>query len=640
MPNAIMEGSQQEWDKAKDLINEWIKMTTPDNEERIKVNTMRRDIWEGRHHKYTNVFGQASKEKPGHILAVFNYVRRMGLKVVHSVANGMGSGDPFKIKVVPEDESSEIETMRAESEERVHYRVLNDPENRFFKHLFKRAVTQQVREGDFALKVIAEVNERTGKRIKIYLAENMDKLHVVWDDISGTSYTAVIYQDLWTLDKIAREFDGFVATPYTANNNGSEKTGGNRDEWGMFAGNTPSTRTTTASGRNELPKALVSDVWGWFYVTEDEGENTGKQVWKMCNVILINDQVKQFIKSDYLYNPWILGHSLDNTGKPWSQSFIDDLIDPQIELNDRTGEEGDLIRVGANQKYVVINMQDFDAESVKSDSGQVIFIEGEGADLKPLEVNVNPFPSDTYINRVLEHLFNLGVPKIGLATGQPAYSGRTSAIQYQTLVDIVKTFRDKWDDVLAQMLLRIQQYLILFFPETHSFMSHWNEELGQEDGFAPRLIEFDWDNPMPMSRSDMIVDASTLYDRKAIPLYTYLEMCGFRDPGRIIKMLKKESKDPELAVLVDRFREMSPGVVSASLEARKQAMDVEEVNGQMMDQQMNQGQGTPSGSKPILQSFQNTERRGIPASTGTPGVGQVSQTGGMNMMMQNQKAGV
>ena len=57
-------------------------------------------------------------------------------------------------------------------------------------------------------------------------------------------------------------------------------------------------------------------------------------------------------------------------------SFVDPLVDAQIELNDRTGEEGDLIRVGSHMKFLAVNMSDFDPDSVKPGTVRLFFIEG------------------------------------------------------------------------------------------------------------------------------------------------------------------------------------------------------------------------------------------------------------------------
>lgn len=622
----ILDGEESERVAAASVIKQYLTDTRTDNEEREKIYKKRRDFFSGNHHLYSNVVGLQSKEKAGHIMAVFNYTWRMSTRLVQALSN-----NPMRFKVRPDDEASEIESIRSEMEENWIYKILRD--NKFFSVTFPRVSTIQVRDADFAIKVIVENTERLGKQIKITHAENMEKLHVVWDDAAGTSFSAITYKDLWTLDKIRREFNGYEAAPVSAapeRNNTSASS--HEDPYGVRT--TASADRKAPTGENKLPKAWVSDSWGWFKVKNDQ---TGEAEWRMCNVTMINDDVVQFVKTDYEYNPWILGHSFDNPGSPWSIGFIDNLIDPQVELNDRTSEEGDMIRIGANQKYVVINMPNFDASSVKPGSGQVIYIEGEQADFKPLEVNVNPFPSETYINRSIEHLFALGIPRIALATGSAPYTGKVGAIQYQPVSDLVDELRRKWTPVLEEVVKRIQSYTVMFFPETKSFMLGYDEQAGA-DYPTLRQVEFEWDSVLPQSQSENVVDAATLFDRAVLPMKRMLEKAGYQDPMAILKELKREARDPELSAIRAQFRQFSPGVVDASIDARRKMQQTEEANAETMgqlDQVMKQG-ATPPANAPILHKNMNDGRRGAPATAGVPSVGQTASPQGQLAAVSQQ----
>lgn len=615
-----LDGQPQERAVVSNIIKLYLSLTDSENEERGKIYKKRRDFFEGKHHLYSNVVGLRGKERQGHILAVFNYIGRMSRRLGQALTNS-----PIRYKVKPEDESDEIESIRAEAEEKWIDKIIRD--NHFMDVIFKRNTIIQIRDADFAIKTVVETDERMGKQIKIMWAENMEKLHVIWDDAAGTNFSAVVYKDLWTLEKIAREFNGYKATPveYDAEINKSHN-----DPYDV-AGTSMSAEQRTPTGKNKIPKAWVTDTWGWFKVLNDEG---GEPVWKMCNMVKVNDEVLQFVKTDYEYNPWVIGHSFDNPGKPWSISFMDDLIDPQVELNDRTSEEGDMIRIGANQKFVVTNMPDFDATSVKPGSGQVIFIEGEGADFKPLETNVNPFPTDTYINRAMDHLFNLGLPKIALSAGAAPYTGRVGAIQYQAVSDLVDELRMKWSPVLLEIFKRIQDYTIKFFPEASSFMMAHDQEQNTDYGPVMREIELEWDSALPQSQSEAVVDAATLFDRSVLPIKRLLEKAGYRDPNSVLKELKKELNDPELSTIRTQFRQLSPGVVAATNDARRETMATEEAMGGLAGAMTNAQ--TPPASKPILQNNMNNGRRAPPATAGVSGVGQTaSPEGAVRQVSQN-----
>lgn len=634
-----IEGDKKQQEQLKKYVLEMLKDISPDVEERKIAYTKRRDMFEGRHHKYSNVVGQTNKEREGHILPVFNYIRKFCTKLYQSLTNY-----PFRFKIVGDDESNEIEVSRAEAVEEWIRKVLHD--NQFFPVIFKRGAMEQIRDGDYAINCVVEENENGEREIKIYLCEDMSKLYVLWDDAAGSSFSAITYVDEWSKNKIEREFPDIKELyPNLSYYQEKEFESSTSDHSGNEYGTLTSSITgsnTSPSGKTKILKNLVTSSWCYVRVLDAEGN----KVWKIANIILIgkgsDSVIAQLAYTDYKDIPWKIGHSTPNPGKPWSTGFIDDLTDANIELNDRSGEEGDMIRIGANRKFVVYNMPDFDATSLKPGSGQAIFIEGENADFKPLADSVNTFPSESYKNSMQEHLFSLGIPKIGLAAGSAPYTGRVGAIQYQAITDVVTDFRSSWDSVNSWLFEKIQEYTIQFFPDEMKEMFKLSFEVGEgmyEDGEpSVRNVEFDWENPLPLSRSDAIVDASTLYDRSALPLRMLIEAAGFKDGQRIIKELKKEWKDPDLVTLRQAFQSLSTGVQVATAEARRSELNSQE----MMDasaSSMGGGQGTPVANKPIMQNFQNQgERRGISSSKGAPQTGQVSQEGASRQVQQNLNA--
>jgi hypothetical protein len=626
--------SQEDRDKISERISSDLENLIQEVDARKTVINKRRDFYEGRHERYTNVVGLTNKMQQGHINAVFNYIQKFVQKLHQSLTNA-----PPKIKIKPKDEADEIETSRAEAVETAVRNILN--ENKFFSVIFDRCGMTQIRDGDFAIGCQVMEDGKTGKHIEITPIEDLLKLLVWWDDSSGNSFSAIAFSDMWTLTRIKREF-GIDAEPYRETEPSGKQGSHLKDQYGMFSnlGVTSGASNGTVTGEVKLSKAKVTDYWGYEVV---KGEV------KVVNIIFINREMKQFIVTDYEKIPRFIGRSFVNPGRAWSTSFIDGLIDPQVELNDRTSEEGDLIRVGAHMKFLVVNMPDFDADSVKVGSGQCIFIEGEGADFKPLQMPASPFPSEAYLNRVMEHLFNIGLPKIALAAGTAPYTGKVAAIQYQPIVDVVSKLRTQWEIVMEDLVKVIQQYLIDYFPESHAFMrEHITDELGNSSDGQPivREIEFDWDNVLPLSRSDKVVDASTLRDRHAISISTYLEQAGFSDPEAEIKKLKKEAKDPELLTIMEKFLQLSPAALKATLDSqRAQATQAQELQAQSAEAQAAATAAnppTPASTPPILNSSQNQDRRGVGSSSGTPTGQTATPAGAVAQTTQNinAKAGI
>lgn len=612
-------------EEVSDRVLGYIDQMKTEVSERQPIIEKRQDFFEGRHHRWTNVVGQSLKQSEGHILAVFNYIYRFCQKLHQSLTNSVP-----RIKVTPKDEANELETVRSEAVEKAIYEVLR--QNKFFSVIFKRSAINQIRDGDFLIGCTVQEDEEEGRHIEIKQTEDMVKALVLWDDAAGSSFTGIAFRDMWSLAKIKREFN-YDAEPFANKDDQRESKGSHaNDQYGQFA-SAVSPSVSVPTGQSKMSQGEVVDYWGYEVI---KGEI------KVVNIVYINKEMVQFVITDYRKVPKWVGHSFISAGKPWSVSFIDPLVDPQIELNDRTGEEGDLIRIGANMKFVVVNMPDFDPDSIRAGTGQVIFIEGENADFRPLNMNISPFPSETYINRVLDHMFNLGLPKIALSAGTAPYTGRVGAIQYQPVIDFVADLRTQWEVVMDELIRTIQQYFIDYFPELHPIMREHilDEETGESrDGdFVIRDISFDWDNVLPLSRSDKVVDASTIYDRHAISTHTYLEQAGFRDPSAEIKKLKAEAKDPDMMTLREKFSQFAKGAVSAQLDAQKAMTEQAEQQGLVQGQISEVSQGSKENKKPLLTPEQNTDRRGVASSTGTPTGQTASAKGAVDQVTQNLNA--
>lgn len=595
-------------DSIRDKALEVIDKLKPEVSDRESIIKKRRDFYETGGGRWSNVVGQVVKQQEGHILSVINYTFRFCKKVEQALTNR-----PPKIKIVPKDEANDIEVARTESLEEAIYNTLRD--NKFLDAQFKKLASAQVRDADFMLDCKVMKDEKGVKRVVITPNEDVLKVMVNWDDAAGTSFSSVVFSDMVTTDKIKREY-GYDAEPM--NESGSDTKGDSKgshlsDQYGILA-TTDGGKGEVPTGKSKVPKARIDDYCGYAVINDEV---------KIVNLVFINKEMVQFVVTDYKRIPKFIGHSLVIAGKPWSKGFIDDLMDPQVELNDRSGEEGDLIRIGSHMKFLAVNMPDFDPTSVLPGSGQVIFIEGENADFKPLQMTISPFPSQDYIQRTMEHMFTLGIPKIALASGTAPYTGKVGAIQYQPFVDLVDDLRIQWEVVLRDLVTTIQQYFIAYFPETKQFMTEsiLDPETGEfiDGELVVRDIEFDWDNILPLSRSDKVVDAATMRDRGLISVDTTLQEAGFRDPQKEIKKLKKEAKDPELMAIMPKFQQLTPGVVKATLDAQKATSAAqEEAAGEAGALSEIANSGNQATKAPVLNQSQNEGRRGVLSATGTP----------------------
>ena len=323
---------------------------------------------------------------------------------------------------------------------------------------------------------------------------------------------------------------------------------------------------------------------------------------------------------NYGFNPAILIHGVKIPGEKWSNGYLDDLLDPQTELNERSSEEGDVIRLGANQKYVVKNMPQFDAQSLKPGSGQVVYVQGDGADFGALRNELQTFPSQSYLERTMEHLHNLGVPKVALASGGAGYTGRAQAVQYQALLDTIDELRMEWERVLEEVVKRIQILGSKYFQGPY-----WLS--GVDDLPTLRSVEFDWSKLLPIAESDVIVDVLNKVSI-GLPLKVAFEEMGYKDPDAILELIRQESQDEDIAPVKAKLLNLLPGVIEASMKQKQVEMQLA-MQQQEMVQAMQQPQpqaglsqggmnyeGSKPASEPVRQSYQNQERKSPVAQAG------------------------
>jgi len=506
-----------------------ISGANPDKDERKRMYDKRRDFVAGRQEGYTNIIGLTQKSKQGHADQVVNYVGRSAVKIYHSVGN-----NPPNIKTLPLSRTNQIEGLRAQSVEdfvdRVFWR------NKWWKQGYKRAVMNQVVIGDFGVKVYYDSST---KEIKVTQAEKVENLLVGWRSDDALQYDWVAHTSMMSIDFINNEW-GIKVKPEIDNKGGS-KSGQHGDEWSVDNKSSVNSPIGTKDYSTQ-PMATVTE-----YCTDE------------IYAIVIGDTLCQYIKHEWGFNPWVIGHSLHMPGKPWSKSYIDDLMSPNIELNEVRNDARDYIRTASNAKYVAKNMSDFDPESIKPGSGQVIFIDGPESDFSTLTQTVNTYPVDTYVQTTKSFIHDMLVPEVGFGSSG-SDSGRKSAIDYQTILDVTTDLRDAWELVLDGIIERIQILGHKYF----SGVDFWNNADTEE--FETRMIEFSWEDVMPISASDKIVNIMNKF-QMGLPFETTFDELGYKDPKAIMEIMKQEAEDPVLVEYRAKMYNFMKGGVQAQQEA-------------------------------------------------------------------------
>ena len=534
----VLEGSKKQQDEWGKKIDKNIELLKSDQDQRKRVYKIRKDFFKGNQAAYTNIVGLIEKEKKGHANAVINYAGKTATKIVYGLSN-----NPPKITVPSLDPTSEIEQSRAQANEdfigTVFYR------NKFWKKTYKRAATNQVVVGDAAIKTYP-VKKADGWDIKIIPHEKMENILVGWRGDDCQEFDYVIAMEQRSIQSIEDEFGIKVPEQFVSLSKEEGATGSSWqdedvwDEKNVGLGG----RAITPSGKTKIPSALVKEY-------DDEN----------VYAIKIGGELVQLIFKDGVNYPkikfWTIIPNIPNPGSPWSISDVDFLIDPQIELNEGSNDERDFIRVGSNQKFVAYNMSDFDPESVKPGSGQVIFVDDGGtgtSKFEPLPVMVNTFPSGQFLNRMKKHLHDLGIPEVAYGSSG-ADSGRSKAIDYQSMVDLVIFKRDAWELALTDICEKIQILGDFYFK--YDFFKN-----SETERFEIRPIEFDWTDILPITASDKVVNVLNKL-QMGISYRSALKELGYKDVEAEIALMKQEAKDSELMTYRSKMWQLSGGIAEA-----------------------------------------------------------------------------
>lgn len=586
----VLEGTKAEQKKWNTRIKRTARDLETDRSERRQIYTKRRDFFTGNQGDYSNIVGiiKDTKQKKGHTNQVTNYAGKTIVKIGFGLAN-----NPPKLSTVPLDINDDIETLNAQAVEDYIDSVFDSRKNKFWKRTYRRAVFTQAEFADVAIKTYPEI---TKKEICLELHDDMSTIMVAWNGNPG-EYDAVLVEMELTPESVEDRY-GIVVDPKVLGKIAEEQSRGqgswlNNNQWGTNSGSKPG-KTDLPSGKNMLPKVMVQE-----YDTED-----------VYAIRIEGELVGLYFKDDITYPKvryWTIVGNIPNIPSPWSIADIDYLMDPQIELNENDNRSSDHLRVGNVQRYVAYNMADFDPESMKTSSGQVIFVNDPDGKSKfePLPTNINNFPDDQYYQRKMNQMYDMGLPKVNYGSSD-ANSGRSKAIDYQSSIDLIQFKRDSWELALQEICEKIQIFGNFMLGD----QVHWFED---SDGkFVVRNIEFDWTDILPVSTADKIVNIANKYNMIGMSLKQAYKELGYRNPSAMIEELKKELQDPQLAIIHAKAWNLSSGFLQAQNAAAVQAQS----------NSMDTGATTPGGStvnqpSPTLTSDQNEGAMPMASSQGT-----------------------
>lgn len=529
-------GLEREEDEWRERVMKWRRNLLKDKAKRVQNNNIRRDFFEGNQSKYTNIVGETKTEKDGHANAVHNLVRKFTTRMLFS----MGNNSPQFI-FRPLSKNDIKEAMRTQATEDFIAQVFW--QNKFWTRSWLRSIQNQINYARFAY---VSYPDFTRNMIRIEHIENINNLMIGWQG-NNTEYDYTIYEEDRTVYSIQEDY-GIKVKPKSQRTEESTSSG-HEDP---YREQTSSKRSNNRLDLNELeeldtPMATETQVWTPKY-----------------NILLINDHVVQLYKHDWGFNPVRVGGNIPNVGKREDISDIDDWIDPQIEFNQMRNDDRDFLRTAVNRKYRAHNMDDFDPQSLKTGSGQVIFTNND-EDFQAVQDHVNTFPIDQAMRDTKEIMHLLGVPEIVLGQGiSSGVSGRAMAVGFNPYAELIVAKNKQQFDVLSDVCNDIQFFGHEYFKPKQGT----NFFLGPENVFEPRPVEMKFEETVPTTREDKQVGILNKKNARMISLRTAIEELGYTDPDAEIEKLKKEWADPELAPILANKTEILEGVIKAAVKAQ------------------------------------------------------------------------
>lgn len=579
-----MDGTPEEREEKLEEIADLVEALKPDRQKRKNLYKQRYDFYTGKHEEYTTIHGKTTNVKKGHPTAVFNYAGKASQKIAYGLANNPPNVTIPARSSVRED-FTEIERLRAQAVEEFVADVCQ--RNLFWLKGYRRAAFNQVVMADAAIKTYP-VKVAGEWDIKIVNHEKMENIMVAWRGDDPTEYDAVIVEEKRTIKSIEDEFGIEIPKQMAMTENKEREEEGSSD-WSQGELWRGKKGGELASGETQAPSVILRE-----YDSEDY----------YC--LMINNQYIEFVYKDGETYPkikyWDFVHNIPQPRSPWSISDIDYMVQPQIEFNEASNEERSYIRVGAAQRYVAYNMDDFDPESVKTGSGGVIFVDSpdNSSRFEPLTTNVNVFPVDSYLNRVQAVMFDMGVPKVTFGSGG-ADSGRSKAIDYQSLVELIDFKQKSWELALTKVFNKIQLIGEFYFGsderdeetgETVQGISIFKDP--QTEAFVVRMPRFDWSEVMPITAADKIVNVLNKVTMGLPFRYAFQEM-GYDDVEAIISEMKREAQDEDLMAFRSKMYQVTQGLVGAQMRAQSQL--------QSMEAPPPAGAGAPPGAPAVNQGM-------------------------------------
>ncbi len=502
----------------------------------------------------------------GQPMRVYNFVRNVVNNYTAFMVN-----EEMDIDVPAEDITDEVEVARAEAKEELLKEVLEKTD---FYDKFEMSVQNGSLLGDSIL--LGPFYNEENDEVEIKHVKKPENVKIIWADdqykeIFGFIYTRYVSEEkAYEMFPELKEKGETFKTVKIA----TDQTGSLSNKTGRGGG--------TSGVKYELVERVrIDDCWT-----------------ANVNIKKIGGKVVDFNEHNWDFVPILYVPNITHPTSPFGTSDIEDLLDSQVEYNERNSEMGEIISESAFPWIFGKNLQ-----PVEVQSGRMNLIDvGDDAEIVPDPRRGNPSYLDREIDRNLSNLFQLSGLNENIFGGQnvKAVTGRALSVLMQSINNRIKGRQRRWTSALKKMFSNIFKLVEIYADNGKELVN----EYYKTDIFFPGTLLRN------------ITDEINKFNAKLQSQETTMKNLGVPSPKDEKKLIKEELKDKMLMAEISRNPELQM-----------------QINQMMQQEVANQISGT---NNPMMREDENMEESPM-AQGGAPQQSAVSPQGAVNQT--NQRGG-
>jgi len=470
------------------------------------------------------------------------------------------TNEPVEFDVPPLDKKDPVENARAEAKEKILMQILED--NRF-DTMFEEAVEIGSELGDtFILGPF--VRDPENPRIVFNRVKRPENIRLIWKDDSYDEITGFIHSYAVTKE-VADKMFGEKAKARGINLN--------------------DTQQSPSDEHSSIPMVNIVE-----YFDEERF------------IQIVSNHLLDYVEHKWGFIPILYVKNIPHPNRPYGISDLENLLDPQKEMNEKMTNLSKVVTDEANPKLFGKNLS---PTTINSGATELIDL-GDDAEFLPDPRKSGVPPLEQIINTVRGMSNELsGIPQV-LTGGNTSveFSGRALAVFMQPINNRIKGRQKRWKYALKYFCGNIFRLIELYYPKYKKLIGG--------------VYDIDVYFPGTLLRS--ITDEINKFNGKLQSQYTTMKNLGVPSPKDEQAIMKKELEDPNITVEISRNPQLQLEL-SGTLQ-------------KLMQQKQQQ-----ASTEPMLNEGENKEAQ-PKAMAGAPQQSALSMAGAMRQTAQRAGASV